>query len=982
MGDDTIERLLVRVEAMPAHFEAQMKRINRALYGTQAQSKKTLDQINANIQRSTASIRRSVLMATSALTALGAGFGATQLIADFRAGEEAAQRLEAVLKTTGHAAGLSHREISSFARSLEEDTGRAAAEIQNAAAQLATFTSIGRNEFLEAITVANDMAAVFGGDLKSNLDAVARALDDPIEGFANLRKRGFALTEAELKRAEAHMRAGRYAEAQQVVLKNLSAQVSGAAAAVNTGLTKALNDLRRQAGDTFKQMADTRGTDAAIAALDLASKGVVFLGENMDTVLAAGEALAVFLATRYATSMALATGATVAHAAAAIRAKGAVEALTAAMARNPAGLAAVAVAALAAGLYTLTQHYNSTVMAARELDRVTSAADTAIEDYRLAVIAAKNASAEERDELLKKAEALREVTAARIADARVAAQKQADEAARAARDAQAAKARADAAWAGGGTSEGSRAAASGAEAAARGAASFAERAQKEADEAQAALARLEAAAAAAARGETLSSTTTPLEYDSSRDRKEAEAAARKAEQRRRAREDLQAEVALQEATLRLDLDRIRVLEREAAVRNRARSMVDAELVSDMAAALAEAERIQKRLDVAQREGAARAEARADRELNLEIHRLEANHERTRELERQVWLEDRIVFWQEKGYDLAAATSKVNAELAKLDAARAVDAGRRLRFAQEEHRLTVAQLSGNERLAKSLADQQEVRDRAERLRADDHGLTRERAEAMALDQVTRERLAETYGEHRSMFAQAFSEGVRAGLDGDVKTFLANQIGGVLDQVLTRTGEKVYDAIFGGVDAVVDGAAQGAAIASAVTPAVVGAGELAALSMGGAITAAGIAAGASMAQAIMAASAASAGGSGSVISAIGSALGSNFGGFRARGGPILPGKDYIVGEHRPEVFRAGVPGTIIPSVDAAAAQLGQVGRAAGRTSIVQVYANDAVLAETVKGWVQDGMRQAEANAVGAVGAGLAKKQRAARYVTRRG
>lgn len=40
----------------------------------------------------------------------------------------------------------------------------------------------------------------------------------------------------------------------------------------------------------------------------------------------------------------------------------------------------------------------------------------------------------------------------------------------------------------------------------------------------------------------------------------------------------------------------------------------------------------------------------------------------------------------------------------------------------------------------------------------------------------------------------------------------------------------------------------------------------------------------------------------------------GGFRERGGPVSPGRAYVVGEKRPELFVPSVPGTILPSLDA--------------------------------------------------------------------
>lgn len=46
-------------------------------------------------------------------------------------------------------------------------------------------------------------------------------------------------------------------------------------------------------------------------------------------------------------------------------------------------------------------------------------------------------------------------------------------------------------------------------------------------------------------------------------------------------------------------------------------------------------------------------------------------------------------------------------------------------------------------------------------------------------------------------------------------------------------------------------------------------------------------------------------------LGALFSSVFGGFRALGGPVAPGRDYVVGERGPELFRPQVPGQIVPN-----------------------------------------------------------------------
>lgn len=84
---------------------------------------------------------------------------------------------------------------------------------------------------------------------------------------------------------------------------------------------------------------------------------------------------------------------------------------------------------------------------------------------------------------------------------------------------------------------------------------------------------------------------------------------------------------------------------------------------------------------------------------------------------------------------------------------------------------------------------------------------------------------------------------------------------------------------------------------------------------------------------------AGGGGGWLSAIGNFAASifKFGGARAAGGPVIPGRAYLVGEEGPEPFIPGTPGTILPN-----SSLGGPSRAPNIT----VYAPDALTARWIK------------------------------------
>jgi len=85
---------------------------------------------------------------------------------------------------------------------------------------------------------------------------------------------------------------------------------------------------------------------------------------------------------------------------------------------------------------------------------------------------------------------------------------------------------------------------------------------------------------------------------------------------------------------------------------------------------------------------------------------------------------------------------------------------------------------------------------------------------------------------------------------------------------------------------------------------------------------------------------------------------FGGFRASGGPVSPGRAYVVGERRPELFVPNVPGMIVPSAD----MMGAAGTSSHVTQHFSINAQGAVLAQGLIAEMQAiGVRAAGGGAV---------------------
>jgi hypothetical protein len=95
----------------------------------------------------------------------GVGIAVSKGIEEAGKADQSYRRLEAVLKATGHASGLTADEIASFADGIERSTLATAEGVQDAASILATFRSVSGETFTRALSLAQDMSAVFGQGL-------------------------------------------------------------------------------------------------------------------------------------------------------------------------------------------------------------------------------------------------------------------------------------------------------------------------------------------------------------------------------------------------------------------------------------------------------------------------------------------------------------------------------------------------------------------------------------------------------------------------------------------------------------------------------------------------------------------------------------------------------------------------------------------------------------------------------------------------
>ena len=157
--------------------------------------------------------------------------------------EQANARLEAVLKATGNAAGVTATQLRDMALATEKSTLFNAQDIKNAEATLVTFKNIQGDVFNQVLRMSADVASEKGGDLVSWATRLGRAFNDPKVGLTQLTRVGIQFTDEEREQIKTLQEHNQLAEAQAIIYDKLVGSFGGAAEAMHTGLSGATHDV-------------------------------------------------------------------------------------------------------------------------------------------------------------------------------------------------------------------------------------------------------------------------------------------------------------------------------------------------------------------------------------------------------------------------------------------------------------------------------------------------------------------------------------------------------------------------------------------------------------------------------------------------------------------------------------------------------------------------------------------------------------------
>ena len=203
--------------------------------------------------------------ATNTLTAYMQKFVsvATELVNSYSAQEQAEVRLQATLKATQNACGMSATELLNLADSLQQVTTYSDQEIIAAEQVLVATRKIGRDVMPEATKAILDMAAATGENLTGAAQRLGQALADPAGEIESLKEANIQLTEEQAENIKKVQEQNGLYEAQRIILKEVADTYGGIAEALadtDTGkleqLQDAWQDLKEDLGKALMNSLD------------------------------------------------------------------------------------------------------------------------------------------------------------------------------------------------------------------------------------------------------------------------------------------------------------------------------------------------------------------------------------------------------------------------------------------------------------------------------------------------------------------------------------------------------------------------------------------------------------------------------------------------------------------------------------------------------------------------------------------------------
>ena len=284
----TIDELVVKIKADIKDLESKMKKADSSVKSSSTKMKKSLDKTGksasafskkmSNAATATAALQGPLGPVAGRMRSFGALMGSAgfiagafilamaAIVASFKAfvsgamrAEMAMMKFEALVKSTGMAAGMTANQLEHFSKQMAKDTLFSVQQVRDASGVMLTFKAVTGDAFGRSMHVAGDLAAILGTDLKSAVLQLGKALENPRIGLSMLRRSGVSFTDSQKNVINALSDTGQAAEAMDMILSAIEGQAGGVARAVagsgeKTTLAGAFDELSRKLGIFQEEM--------------------------------------------------------------------------------------------------------------------------------------------------------------------------------------------------------------------------------------------------------------------------------------------------------------------------------------------------------------------------------------------------------------------------------------------------------------------------------------------------------------------------------------------------------------------------------------------------------------------------------------------------------------------------------------------------------------------------------------------------------
>ena len=168
-------------------------------------------------------------LASTAINKLTGDLG--KMVDAYKTNDAAMTKLNAISRATGEASGYTADQLAYMSTAMHRQSAVSQAALQDAMAVAGTFTKIGYEIFPTVIERTLDLSRAYGGDLRSTMIQVGKAVNDPIAGVSALSRVGVTFTDVQKAQIKNFVEQNKLMEAQSVILNELKVQVGGASVA-------------------------------------------------------------------------------------------------------------------------------------------------------------------------------------------------------------------------------------------------------------------------------------------------------------------------------------------------------------------------------------------------------------------------------------------------------------------------------------------------------------------------------------------------------------------------------------------------------------------------------------------------------------------------------------------------------------------------------------------------------------------------------